>query len=255
MTQGYDAGAWADGPGPVYDRLADAVVALAPRPVQGALVLDLGAGTGAASTAVSRRGGRVVAVDLSPEMLAFDASERPPATVGDALGLPLRDACVDAAVAAFSLTHVDPPVRGLAELARVTRPGGWVLASSFDEERHPAKDAVDRALRAHGWTPPDWYERFKATTEPLFTSPDRFAGLGCAAGLVGVEVQRVSVDTGLRDPDAIVRYRFGMAQFLGFVEGLDADRRAQLWRDAVAEIGFVREPVCVLILVLAGRVG
>jgi len=255
VTQGYDASAWAEGPAPVYDRLAEAVVGLAPGPLRGALVLDLGAGTGAATSAVLRRGGRVVAVDLSQEMLAFAAHERPPATVGDALGLPLRDACVDAAVAAFSLTHIDPPVQGLVEVARVTKPGGWVLASSFDEERHPAKDAVDRALRAHGWTPSDWYERFKTTTEPMFTSPEGLAELGCAAGLVGVDVQRLSVDTGLRDPDAIVRYRFGMAQFSGFVEGLDADRRAQLWRDAVGEIGAVREPVCALILVLAGRAG
>jgi len=255
VSHGYDAAAWADGPAPVYDRLADAVVGLAPGAVRGALVLDLGAGTGAASSAVSRRGGRVVAADLSPEMLLFDARRRPPATVGDGGRLPLRDACVDAVVAAFSLTHVNPPRMGFAEAARVTKPGGWVLASSFAEERHPVKVAVDRALRAHGWTPPDWYARFKGESEPLFTRPDRLAELGRAAGLTGVDVHALSVDTGLRDPEAIVHYRFGMAQFSGFVVGLEPARREELWRDAVAEIGAVDEPVCAEVLVLAGRAG
>jgi len=250
VSQGYDAGAWADGPAPVYDRLAKAVVDLAPPQMDGALVLDLGAGTGAASHAVAHRGGRVVAADLSHEMLDFGRADRPPATVGDAGRLPLRDACVDGVVAAFSLTHVDPPAAGFTEAVRVTKPGGWVLASSFAEERHPAKDAVDRALRAHGWTPPEWYARFKNDTEPQFAEPERLAALARDAGLTNVDVHRLSVDTGLRTAAAIVRYRFGMAQFSSFVDGLDAAEREQLQCDAVDEIGSVREPMRALILVV-----
>ncbi|MDQ2816042.1 MAG: hypothetical protein M3Z75_30430, partial [Actinomycetota bacterium] len=50
LRAGYDVAAqnWADGPGPVYARLAQALVAAAPVPLPGALVLDLGAGTGLA---------------------------------------------------------------------------------------------------------------------------------------------------------------------------------------------------------------
>lgn len=250
MTQGYDAAAWAEGPAPVYDRLAEAVVDLAPTTVDGALVLDLGAGTGAASHPVARRGGRVVAADLSYEMLQFGRAHRPPAAAGDASRLPVRDAAFDGVVAAFSLTHVDPPIAGFAEAARVTKPGGWVVASSFAEERHPAKDAVDRALLAHGWTPPEWYARFKNETEPQFAEPARLAALARDAGLINVDVHRLSVDTGLRTAAAIVRYRFGMAQFSSFVDGLAAAEREKLQCDAVDEIGTVREPMRALILVV-----
>ena len=89
-SDGYSAAAWSGGPGPVYDRLADAVVGAAPFSLAGALVLDLGAGTGAASRAVLARRGRVVALDLSADMLEFDRQERPPAAVADASRLPSR---------------------------------------------------------------------------------------------------------------------------------------------------------------------
>ena len=52
LRAGYEAAApaWADGPGPLYTRLARVLVAAAPVPLAGAVVLDLGAGTGAAAT-------------------------------------------------------------------------------------------------------------------------------------------------------------------------------------------------------------
>jgi len=217
-------------------------------------VLDLGAGTGAASRAVLARRGRVVALDLSADMLAFHSHERPPAAVADASRLPLVDGGVDVVIAAFSLTHVDPPLDGLAEAARVTRPGGWVLVSSFADERHPAKAAVDRALVAHGWTPPGWYARFKGHTERQFAAPEPLAAMGRAAGLVDVDVLPLSVDTGLSTAEAIVGYRFGMAQFAPFVEGLDEEERERLRLDAIAEIGLLDAPMCAEILVLVARV-
>ncbi|MBV9204363.1 MAG: hypothetical protein JO037_02920, partial [Actinobacteria bacterium] len=49
LRAGYDAaaGQWAEGPGQMYARLATALVAAAPGPLAGGLVLDLGAGDGA----------------------------------------------------------------------------------------------------------------------------------------------------------------------------------------------------------------
>ena len=72
LTASYDAAAdsWDTGPGPIYEPLAQALVAAAPVPLTGRTILDLGAGTGAASRAAIAAGARqVVAADLSLAML------------------------------------------------------------------------------------------------------------------------------------------------------------------------------------------
>ena len=72
VRAGYDAAAqdWANGPGPMYAQLARVLVAAAPVPLAGRLVLDLGAGAGVAGRAALAGGARrVVAVDLSEGML------------------------------------------------------------------------------------------------------------------------------------------------------------------------------------------
>ena len=62
--------AWEEGPGRVYNRLAEVLVEHSPVPVEGRTVLDLGAGTGAASRAIARARGSPVALDLAFGMLA-----------------------------------------------------------------------------------------------------------------------------------------------------------------------------------------
>ena len=58
LTASYDAAAstWDTGPGPIYEPLAQALVAAAPVPVTGRTILDLGSGTGAASRAAIAAG-------------------------------------------------------------------------------------------------------------------------------------------------------------------------------------------------------
>jgi SAM-dependent methyltransferase len=100
-------------------------------PGQGQIVLDAGSGTGRALPLLRRavgRAGGVIAVDLTPAMLhvAVDKGRGALAALllADALRLPLRAACVDATLAAGLLSHLPDPQAALAELARVTRPGG-----------------------------------------------------------------------------------------------------------------------------------
>jgi len=76
---------------------------------------------------------RVTGVDLAPEMVErADAlaarcgvADRVAFRVGDAASLPFAEATFDAAVSTFSLHHWDDRPRGLAEVHRVLRPGGW----------------------------------------------------------------------------------------------------------------------------------
>jgi len=115
------------------------------------LDVDVGAGTGAVSSALAARRARPVAVDLSIDMLAWNARAGPPCVVADIRALPSAAGRVDASVAAFVLNHLTEPLGGLAELARVTRPGGAVLAAVFSNaSRSQARDRGRRGRSGCG---------------------------------------------------------------------------------------------------------
>src|SRR5262245_35670778 len=91
------AAAWADGATIVYAPLAARLVARAPKPLVGARVLDVGAGTGVAEAPLREaRVAAIVSVDRSGDMLAFDCGRRPAAVVADVMHLPLHAASFDA---------------------------------------------------------------------------------------------------------------------------------------------------------------
>ena len=97
----------------------------------GQTALDVACGTGRALPHLRRAvggAGRVVGLDLTPEMLATARRYGRDADAGlvlaDARRLPVRTAGVDAIFAAGLLPHLPEPTEGLAELARVARPGG-----------------------------------------------------------------------------------------------------------------------------------
>ncbi|MEO5841010.1 MAG: class I SAM-dependent methyltransferase [Acidimicrobiales bacterium] len=224
--------AWQAGPGAIYDRLATVLVDGAPSDLRDRLVLDLGAGTGAASRAISAVGGIPVALDAAFGMLATDRTRRPAAVVGDACALPLRDRAVEAVVAAFSLNHLDDPVAGLREAARVTRRGGALLASAYaEDDTHPVKDAAEAAARAHGWEPPPWYPQMRAVAVPKLATVERAQAALAAAGLRG-DARALRVAFPELGPEQLLAWRFGMAQLAPFVATLTTDARATMMRRA-----------------------
>jgi demethylmenaquinone methyltransferase/2-methoxy-6-polyprenyl-1,4-benzoquinol methylase len=108
----------------------------------GESVLDVATGTGDLAIAFARRvapGGKVVGVDFVPRMieLARAKSARRGARVeyglADALALPFANATFDIASIAFGIRNLDDPARGLAEMARVLRPGGRVVVLEFGQ--------------------------------------------------------------------------------------------------------------------------
>ena len=99
----------------------------------GETVLDLAAGTGTSAEPLADAGVRVVACDLSLGMLEVGKRRRPDLAfvAGDALHLPFADGSFDAVTMSFGLRNVSDVPGALAELLRVTRPGGRLVVCEF----------------------------------------------------------------------------------------------------------------------------
>jgi demethylmenaquinone methyltransferase/2-methoxy-6-polyprenyl-1,4-benzoquinol methylase len=123
---------------PVYDVMNHAMTAgldrrwrrLAAETVvrPGDAVLDACCGTGDLAIAAERAGGRVTGLDFSEQMLvrARGKSDSVEWVLGDVTALPFDDASFDAVTVGFGIRNVPDLEAGLAELARVVRPGGRV---------------------------------------------------------------------------------------------------------------------------------
>jgi demethylmenaquinone methyltransferase / 2-methoxy-6-polyprenyl-1,4-benzoquinol methylase len=115
----------------------------------GGSALDVATGTGDLAAELARRvapGGRVVGSDFSEEMLErarTKAAADPVPGVevsfewGNAMSLPYPGACFDAATAGFGARNFADLHRGLAEMARVVRPGGRVVILEITTPQRP----------------------------------------------------------------------------------------------------------------------
>jgi len=249
------ASGWARATSRVYQPLADALVARSPHPLVGRLVLDAGAGTGCGGVALAATGARVISTDLSEGMLRHDRTRRPPAAVCDIGRMAVADDSVDDAVVPFVLNHLPDPTVALAEMRRVVRPGGAVLASVFSNAgSSPARDRIDEVALGHGFVPPPWYEDLRDTFATSIGTVETLAEIGHRARLAAVDVEEVVVPTGLTDPGELVDYRLSMAQYAGWVAGLDERLRLDLWRQATRAAGDVMTPYSPTVLFLTATV-
>jgi ubiquinone/menaquinone biosynthesis C-methylase UbiE len=262
LRVGYEAAApaWADGPGSLYAQLARVLVGAAAVPLAGAVVLDLGAGTGAAGWAALAAGARrVVAADLSLGMLrARDLDAPAPGgasawapVAADAVALPFRDHSFDLVLAAFCLNHLDSPAAGLAEARRV---GAAITASTFAPGRdHPAKGAVDEVLGSFGYRSPPWYACLSPGSRA--GDPEVLASCAVAAGFTDVRVATTAVRTGLATPAELASWRLGLAQVAPFLRSLDPTDRAAVRRAAERAVAGLAgtSPLVVSMVILTAR--
>jgi ubiquinone/menaquinone biosynthesis C-methylase UbiE len=130
----------------------------------GARILEVGCGAGLTACALARAGYRVEAVDSVPEMLELtrqtalekDVASRIGLHLGDIHALDFEDHAFHAALALGVMPWVHAPEAAVRELARVVRPGGYVLLTADNRQRlnhlldprlHPALEPVKRAVR------------------------------------------------------------------------------------------------------------
>ena len=142
----------------IADAIEHAVERL--QPANGERVLDLATGTGWASRAIVARAPRaeVIGVDIADQMLetarATAARLQLPIDyrVGDAEALAFAPGSFDAVVSTFGVMFVSQPEVAAAELARVVRPGGRVVLSTWTPDGNVA--AMFRIMRSFMPAPP-----------------------------------------------------------------------------------------------------
>jgi SAM-dependent methyltransferase len=165
---------------------------LAPR--EGLRWLDVGCGNGAFTSVIAERcaPAMINGIDPSEAQLAF-ARTRLPSTLarferGDAMALPFAADSFDAAVMPLVIFFVPDPSKGVAEMARVVRPGGVVASYSWDMAGGGFPHAaVQDALRAMQIDVP-------SAPSADASRIDRLVELWSGAGLDGVETREITVE-------------------------------------------------------------
>jgi demethylmenaquinone methyltransferase / 2-methoxy-6-polyprenyl-1,4-benzoquinol methylase len=120
---------------------------------EGDAVLDCATGTGDLAVAFKKvvGAGRVAGTDFTPEMveLARQKSAEITFEVADVTALPFDDDSFDIASISFGIRNVGDPVKAIAEMARVVRPGGRVIVLEFGQPSNRLASTLYTTYRRH----------------------------------------------------------------------------------------------------------
>ena len=117
---------------PYHRMLDDLEVELVERYAAGKAVLEVGCGTGLILGRAARFARSAIGIDLSGGMLAGARQRGLDVVQASATDLPIATASVDVAYSFKVLAHIPRIEDALREMARVVRPGGWVLAEFYN---------------------------------------------------------------------------------------------------------------------------
>jgi SAM-dependent methyltransferase len=155
-----------DGPD-IEQAVFDAVAEAPP-----AKLLDAGCGIGDIGVRIAEElGTQVVAVDTSPRMVQIAKERGLEASLADVQQLPFADGEFDCVLAAWVLYHVPDREAAIAELARVLKPGGRLVAATLAAEN--VREIWD--LLGEPWERSITFDRHngEAQLEPYFASVER----------------------------------------------------------------------------------
>ena len=163
---------------------------------RGKRILDLGAGLGGLTTAIARRGGRMVSIEPGEAWRKLASDRLKEAGTGQVLAafgefLPLADCSVDLIVSLQVLEHVQDPPKVVRELYRVLKPGGELFMAyenylGFKEPHYDVlwlpllpKSLGAAWLRMRGRNPKFLLEAVTYTTFPAVRREMLKAGFRC----------------------------------------------------------------------------
>lgn len=208
-----DPEAWGSGAAEYDDAFArytaryagDALALLGVGP--GTSLLDVAAGSGAATLRAAALGASVLATDFSPAMIAVLRRNAAAAgidsvdtAVMDAQALDVADGSFDAAISMFGLMFAPDLDRAGAELRRAVRPGGRAAlaawAGSGNRLNDLIGDAIGRVIALPEPPPPTWAE---------LTMLDGMEAFLARAGFVDIAAHRVEHEWPFDDPRAFFR--------------------------------------------------
>ncbi|MBS1878865.1 MAG: class I SAM-dependent methyltransferase [Actinobacteria bacterium] len=190
----------------------DALVAMAPAD-PAARWLEVACGPGLISRALAGRVGSVHGVDLTPSMVEKAAAEarregieNADFALGDATALDFEDASFDGAITRFSFHHIPGPRRVLEEMARVVRPGGFVIVADHlaDSDRDACAWAgeIERLRDPSHWSclTEEWFrttgaavglELEESTVDPLEIDFEDWLARGSGAAVAAPLIERL----------------------------------------------------------------
>ncbi|PPE78397.1 SAM-dependent methyltransferase [Kaistia algarum] len=193
---------------------------------------DIGCGNGAFTELLLAQWSpaSICAIDPSEEQIAAArrriSAEQVELSVGDAMALPFADARFDAAVMALVLFFVPDPKKGVAEMLRVTKPGGMVASYTWDMLR--------------GGTPPQLvWDVLREIGQPVVLPPslevsrfDALKALWAEFGLRDIETRELVVERTYADFDdywlsMVVSGPSGIAERLSDAESAEMKRLLQ----------------------------
>lgn len=169
-------------------RFAERALAEAALPA-GAHLLDIATGTGALALAAAHRGARVLATDFSLGMVQRVLSHGLPSLEArqmDGQALDLPDALFDAAFSNFGIMLFVDWRAGLAEMARVVRPGGVGSIGTWKDLAGAASSLLLSQVCAALF--PDIEAPIPLGGMNEFSDPDRFRAAMTAAGFIDIRI-------------------------------------------------------------------
>ncbi len=206
----------------------------------GLKVLDMGSGPGHTTMAIAQHvlpGGHVTGVDINAEFIERAGNRARAAGLQDSIDyrrcdfppLPFTDAAFDRVWCKNVLEYVDDAAASVAEMARVTAPGGVVVAVDSDwdmmavELGEPTRELTDRivaAAKSVALNQPRIGRRLfhlflaaglQQIDVKVFTSPDR---KGLMAGMLRNSIARYAVDSGQVSSSAVQQWLSAFEQAL-----------------------------------------
>jgi SAM-dependent methyltransferase len=224
---------WAEVAEPLSRPLYEATFA-ALAPLSGLALLDVGCGAGLALQLAAGQGAQVAGLDVADPLLQV-ARERLPAAdlrVGDIQQLPFDDGRFDVVTAFNALQYAAEPTAAVAELARVTRPGGRVAIGVWGDPTRCDTEALFQRVRALAPSPPGVHAPLAISTPGVVEELLAGAGLVAAAsGEVSCPFVYPDLATGWRGQASIGPFRRAIdiageaAVHATFVEMLEPHRQ------------------------------